>query len=270
MWSPKTVRVQLDQRVFQLTYPHSPSMKNVIREIFEQPEYPICLPKEFTPQTIVDVGANIGAAAIWFHHYYPEADRFVRAVTSGIRLILRGNTKHFANIEVHNVGLFDADQEMTLHVGEHHAAQSSVLPHHETGERTESIQVRRAASQLETLGIDRISILKLDTEGCEVPILRDLESWLDRIDAIYVEYHSEADRRAIDQILANHFVLLRARILRRILARWCSCPKRWCSGLGVSRQNPKASSFIRGATDQVMRESIPPRLGQDASNCWAE
>ncbi len=241
MWSPKTVRVQLDQRVFELTYPHTPSMKNVIREIFEQPEYPICLPTEFIPQTIVDVGANIGAAAIWFHHYYPNARIISFEPSPAVFGYLRGNTSHLANIEVHNVGLFDADQEMTLHVGEHHAAQSSVLPHPETGERTESIEVRRAASQLETLGIDRISILKLDTEGCEVPILRDLQSWLDRIDAIYVEYHSEADRRAIDQLLANHFVLLRARISRRILARWCSCPKRWLSGLG--RRSETTASF---------------------------
>jgi FkbM family methyltransferase len=214
MWSAKTVRVQLDQRVFELSYPYSPSMKNVIREIFEQPEYPICLPKEYTPEIVVDVGANIGAAAIWFHHYYPDARIVCFEPSPVVFDYLQENTRRLANIEAHNIGLFDAEQEMTLHVGEHHAAQSSILPHDETGDQTESIQVRRAASQLEALGIDRISILKLDTEGCEVPILRNLVSWLDRIDCIYVEYHSEADRRAIDQLLANHFELIRARVTR--------------------------------------------------------
>ena len=68
----------------------------------------------------------------------------------------------------------------------------------------------RASAELQALKLGRISILKIDTEGCEIPILSDLHDWLDRIDAIYVEYHCEDDRRAIDQMLAEHFYLIHA------------------------------------------------------------
>ena len=61
-------------------------------------------------------------------------------------------------------------------------------------------------------GISRIGLLKLDTEGSEVPILRDLEDFLDRIDAVFLEYHSEADRLEIDRILSSRFDLCKATI----------------------------------------------------------
>lgn len=42
----------------------------------------------------------------------------------------------------------------------------------------------------------------------------DMRCWLDRVDAIYVEYHSEADRLKIEQILAGRFCLIRAVVQR--------------------------------------------------------
>ena len=50
--------------------------------------------------------------------------------------------------------------------------------------------------------MDRIDILKLDTEGCEVPILG---SMLDVVAAttkvVFLEYHSDEDRRRLDAML---------------------------------------------------------------------
>jgi hypothetical protein len=57
------------------------------------------------------------------------------------------------------------------------------------------------------LGVDRISVLKIDTEGCEVPILTDIAAMLPKVDILYLEYHSEQDRREIDAMLARDFTL---------------------------------------------------------------
>ena len=54
---------------------------------------------------------------------------------------------------------------------------------------------------------DPRSILKIDTEGCEVPILQDLFQYNVPIDMIYVEYHCERDRILIDGILSDKFML---------------------------------------------------------------
>jgi FkbM family methyltransferase len=189
-------------------------MKQILTNIFQGREYPLSLPNDLEVETVIDIGGNVGAAAIWFHHHYPNA-RIVSYEPSPSSLkLLRENTESIANIETKPIGLSDRDGQALLHVGRHHAAQSSVIPHAETSEHTETITLRSAASEFKTLNVTRISILKIDTEGCEVPILSDLRDWLDRVDAIYVEYHSEADRRAIDQLLAANFYLIHA-IVRR-------------------------------------------------------
>ncbi len=45
-------------------------------------------------------------------------------------------------------------------------------------------------------------MLKVDTEGCEVAIFASLLDRLGEMKIIYLEYHSEADRRELDAMLS--------------------------------------------------------------------
>src|SRR6185436_14730657 len=74
------------------------------------------------------------------------------------------------------------------------------------GRRGETINIKRASTEFDRLGLKQISILKIDTEGCEVQIIDDLGARLEGADIIYVEWHSEEDRRAIDGLLGK-FIL---------------------------------------------------------------
>jgi len=66
------------------------------------------------------------------------------------------------------------------------------------------LKARREAAER---GWQHISILKIDTEGCEVPILTELLPAVPSIDFMYCEYHSEADRRTIDDLVKERFIL---------------------------------------------------------------
>jgi FkbM family methyltransferase len=213
-WPNRTLSVQLGQRRYDLKYPFSPAMRQVLLGVFQGQEYPLCLPEAVPIETIIDVGANVGAAAIWFHHHFPTARIVCFEPAPTLVPLLRENTQPINTVEVRGVGLSDRFGTAQLHVGKYHSAQSSLVAHEETGQGSETIALRSAAAEIESLNLSRISILKIDTEGSEVPILSDLEHWLDRIDAIYVEYHSEADRRTIDQMLAAKFYLVRAMVRR--------------------------------------------------------
>ena len=83
--------------------------------------------------------------------------------------------------------------------------QHSLHRSNETTDRYETIELRAAATEL--AGIPSGTLLKLDTEGEEVPILSAITNQLVQVDMIYVEYHSEEDRRAIEAILAPDFLL---------------------------------------------------------------
>ena len=99
-----------------------------------------------------------------------------------------------------------------LFPGQYASVTSSLFPGGEALQiPAETVQLRRISTLLDELRIGRIALLKADTEGAELPILNDLLPRMNQIDAIYLEYHSEDDRLAIDQLLAPHFILFRSR-----------------------------------------------------------
>ena len=59
-----------------------------------------------------------------------------------------------------------------------------------------------------------IDVLKVDTEGCELPILRSIAELLPSIPVIYVEYHSEDDRREIDRMLGDTHVVVAGHVFQ--------------------------------------------------------
>jgi FkbM family methyltransferase len=181
-----------------------------IREILSGKAYPTpAKPEGYVLDTIVDVGANIGASALFFLAQNPR--RMVCFEPSAENFgFLRQNLTGLANVETYQWGLFSRDCDVPLYRGKHQNMQNSVIKSIETGDAYETIKLRRASAVMAELNIDRISILKLDTEGCEVPILTDLAALLPKVDLLYLEYHSEQDRRDLDAILAPNFILATA------------------------------------------------------------
>jgi len=53
----------------------------------------------------------------------------------------------------------------------------------------------------------RPDIIKIDTEGCELPILSALSECVRATKVLYLEYHSEEDRIAIDEMLRPTHIL---------------------------------------------------------------
>lgn len=201
-----------NEREFWLTYPKSPEMKWVLRQVFKGNEYPLVFPASFKPSLIVDIGGNVGAAAIWFHGAYPEARIVSYEPSRELFVYLKANTEALPNIQVNNFGLSDHNTKAALHIGSRNVAQNSLFKTDASGEKTEEVEIRCAVEAIEHLEAAEISILKIDTEGSEVPIIKSIVSWLNRISAVFVEYHSEADRREIDGLLAEHFYLIHASI----------------------------------------------------------
>lgn len=66
------------------------------------------------------------------------------------------------------------------------------------------VPIRDAGAMWDELGLDEVDILKVDAEGCEVEILESLGPRLKRVRIVLAEFHSMADRRRIDALLAGH------------------------------------------------------------------
>lgn len=179
-------------RKLPFRFTDSGNMKQHLQSILSGKDYPSPpLPSDHKISTIVDIGANVGAAALWFLTAAPDA-RIVCFEPSRVNFeCLRHNLETFREAEAYHCGLFSAERTATLHLGANQCMQHSIVASRETGDATETIQLKRASSELDRLGLKEISVLKIDTEGCEVPILEDLGAErLSHIDLIYLEWHS--------------------------------------------------------------------------------
>ena len=151
---------------------------------------------------------------MFFHLAFPAARVCCYEPSPANVVLLRKNLAAEANVELYPFGLSDRDEQSKLFTGRDTGMQSSVVRAAEQADAFETVELRRASMELAQRGLDEISILKVDTEGCEVPILRDLGDRLGRVDFAYIEYHSDDDRLAIDALMRDHFILAMAQAIR--------------------------------------------------------
>jgi FkbM family methyltransferase len=190
-----------DKKTLQLKAPNDGSIRFVLKEIFEGRCYPI-VADIGDVRSILDVGANVGLAAGHFRSHYPAAK--IYCVEPDLRAFsyLRANATVIGNCEVYNVGLWDCDCTQILNLGASTVLTSALGK--ETGAKA-SIQCLGSAKFCS--GIGTIDVLKIDTEGAEVPILWGMRQLLADIKVIYLEFHSHMDRCVIDVLLSETHAL---------------------------------------------------------------
>ena len=169
--------------------------------ILDGKTYP-ALPGVDDVSMVVDVGANCGAASVYFARCYPAAT--VHAIEPGSAPfdLLARNTRDLENVQLHKLGLFSVDREATLYAGIHDAGTASIFARAgRNSERSEQVTLREARRWLDEQGIESIDVLKVDVEGSELEILGSIRDVLPTVRALYVEYDSVRARRVIDHWL---------------------------------------------------------------------
>jgi FkbM family methyltransferase len=163
-------------------------------------------------RTIVDIGANVGFAATYFRCCFPKSRLFCFEPDPRALATLRLTAEMLGDCRAVPYGLGDEDRKVRFYQGADGTALSSVYRNKFSAAEPIDIDIRHAGRALEALEIERIDLLKIATKGNELPILRNLERYLADVALLFLEFHSEAARHAIERLVEASHLLRRAEV----------------------------------------------------------
>ncbi len=180
------------------------SDEEVIRNILiDRTEYNLFV--GVNPRVIFDIGANIGAASLLFANSYPNALVFAFEPEAENFEVLVDNTKTYQNIKCFNFAVGAESCRRTLYTSDD-INNLGGYSFHKEGITPESKQEVHAVSINEFMDrerINKIDLLKVDTEGCEPEIICALKSRLPPL--IMGEMHgTPADFSMFDLLSSTH------------------------------------------------------------------
>jgi FkbM family methyltransferase len=159
--------------------------------VFLNREYDIELP--LVPRLVVDAGANVGYASIWFANRYPDAKIVAIEPSPENFKLLRDNTILYANVALFAGGVWPRACHLKIVT---QGANGEFLG--EWGFRVEETDHPNADTLpavtlgqiLRELGQPAIDLLKLDVEGAEKEIFSaGCDDWLPRTNVLMLELH---------------------------------------------------------------------------------
>src|SRR5690606_24120311 len=111
-----------------------------------------------SPETIVDLGAHVGFASIFYATEFPSAKIYsVEASRENFKYLKR-NTEQFENIIALNNAIYPVDGEVLFD-------ESGFSYNTKIGEAGQPISSISMKTLMENYGIEKINLLKIDIEG---------------------------------------------------------------------------------------------------------
>jgi FkbM family methyltransferase len=181
------------------------SDRHTFQKVFLEHEYDIDL--GFQPRLIIDGGANVGYASVYFAHRFPNA--LILAVepeSDNFRLLI-SNTAAYPNIRCFNYALWPRRTSLIIENSSEHSDSFRVT---ESSEKTaHAVPAMSIRDLMEQSGAESIDLLKLDVEGAEKELFEDeaAAGWIARMQALIVELHDRFKpgcTDAVEHALGGH------------------------------------------------------------------
>jgi len=150
------------------------------------------------PGVILDAGANIGMAAVWFNYYNPDRDFFcfepLAANTEMIRL-------NCPRAKIFQTALGSRETNINLRVDANQVMASAVPCAWDTKDQQFPVTTLDAIGQQENW--KEIALLKMDVEGMEVEIFQGASETLTNTHHVIVETHTAELHQQTVKILTH-------------------------------------------------------------------
>jgi FkbM family methyltransferase len=175
------------------------STKNAMPEwLRKEVEDYFVVPIELNPATILDIGANIGTFALRAHQEWPDAHiTCYEPMPFNLEQLRQNVDDSWCHVEAAAVRAETGKSE--IYIGD-----MNVTGGFQKGNRQTDQTIRVdcvAAAKLPSC-----ELVKVDTEGCELEILRNLD--LSQTQVLMLEHHSLSDAQEIKGLLSKNFKLM--------------------------------------------------------------
>lgn len=140
------------------------------------------------PGLIIDAGANVGYASVYFANRFPGAAIIAVEPDRDNFHMLQRNTAAYPKVRCVRAGLWSKDCFLKI---SNPGGGTCAFRVEETMHPEDAIPAVTVATLLESSGFNRIGILKLDVEGAEKELFQaqNSASWIARTDLMMIELH---------------------------------------------------------------------------------
>lgn len=171
---------------FKLKIFHYSILLSLFEDMFLNDEYYIKLRRN---PTIVDLGSEIGLSVTYFKSIYPDARILAFEPDPASFVLLRQNIEvnRLKNVKAYNYALSDKVGVLPFYVDKQVEGSLTMSLYPTRQQRKINVNVKRLSSLLTR----RIDLLKMDIEGAELSVLKDLvkSRKISLISHMIIEYH---------------------------------------------------------------------------------
>ena len=125
---------------------------------------------------VFDVGANLGQSALKFRVAFPKARILCFEPVKATFNILKRNMAGHRGVTCHNIALGSSSVQSTIYLTDQSNTSSLVKPSTIVG--SETVEVRTVDGFTSEYQIERIDLLKIDTEGFDLEVLKGAQTIL--------------------------------------------------------------------------------------------
>lgn len=160
------------------------------------------LPGDAQPAFIIDGGANVGYASVYFANAYPNARVIAVEPEQGNVDVLRRNVAPYPQVEVVHGGIWSETARLKIQNPDAPSWSFSMVS--ASDEDQDAIAGYSIPDLMQRSGANRIGLLKLDVEGGERELFTNgLDRWIDLVDVVQLEIHGSEAHDAVFSAIRN-------------------------------------------------------------------
>lgn len=203
-----------DREVFYRANTHDQTVIEVnLNPQYPKPEY--MFPAIEDAKVVFDVGGNIGITAVIMSYRYPSATVYTFEPEPDNFYILKKNIQGISNIKAFNFGLASTSGRLDLRFPQDDL-NSGMFSFYDWGttDKSISVEVVSVSDFMKTESIDRIDVVKIDTEGAEYDILTSIpQEIMERVMWIEGECHGVKDYELMMHLERTHKIGIREKLM---------------------------------------------------------